>query len=66
MTLPQRMRAAAQTLEELSSLYGYRFPAESGWSANELRTEAEHLDTNTAQPNWDNCSGALADMGDGA
>ena len=56
------MRSAANTIEELSAHHGYRFPGEAGWSANELRAEATHLDTNTPQPNWDNCSGALADV----
>jgi hypothetical protein len=44
VTLPQRMRAAADTLNELSTLYGYRWPYEAAWSAQELHTEARHLE----------------------
>jgi hypothetical protein len=66
--LATRMRSAANTLEELSTLYGYRHPIEAAWSAHELRHELRHeadiLDTNTPHTNWDNCSGATADLGD--
>jgi hypothetical protein len=58
MTLEQRMRSAAATLEELSALYGYRFPHEAAWSATELRTEAQHLETTTPVGLYDvNCAG---------
>jgi hypothetical protein len=43
MTLAERMRDAADALEEVSALYGYKFPDEAGWSANELRGEAKHV-----------------------
>jgi hypothetical protein len=61
--LPRRMRDSANTIEEVSALYGYRWPGETGWSATELRHGAEHLDKNTPPTNWDSCSGALADTG---
>jgi hypothetical protein len=51
------MRAAADTLEELSTLYGYRWGYEIGWSAQELHHEARKLEADTPNPNWDNCSG---------
>lgn len=60
LSLPARMRDAADTLEELSALYGYRFPYEASWSPQELHNEARVLDADTPQPpiaNWDNCSG---------
>jgi hypothetical protein len=43
MTLTERMHTAADTLEEISALYGYKFPDEQGWSAAELRGEAKHV-----------------------
>lgn len=58
MTLSARMRTAADTLEELSALYGYRHPAEQGWSAQELRAEAKHVPDNI--PDYSGCSGARA------
>jgi hypothetical protein len=61
--LPRRMRDAANTIEEVSALYGYRHPVEAGWSATELRHEAEHLDKNTPPTDFGACSGALADTG---
>jgi hypothetical protein len=57
--LAARMRSAANTLEELSALYGYRHPLEQGWSARELRHEATIIDTNTPHTNWDNCCGQV-------
>ena len=42
--LSSRMRDAAEVLEEISALYGYKFPEEAGWSAAELRHEAEHVE----------------------
>jgi hypothetical protein len=42
--LSERMIEAANTLEELSAKYGYRHPDEAGWSADELRREAEHVE----------------------
>lgn len=58
-TLPARMRAAADTLEELSKLYGYRWGYEIGWSPQELHHEARILEAADTPPNtnWDNCSG---------
>lgn len=43
MKLSQRVLEAANTLEEISALYGYKYPHEQGWSATELRHEAEHV-----------------------
>lgn len=40
MTLPDRMRQAADTLEEASALYGFGHPGDVAWSPQELRTEA--------------------------
>jgi hypothetical protein len=42
-SLHDRMCDAAEVLEELSALYGYKFPNEAGWSATELRHEAQHV-----------------------
>lgn len=42
--LATRMREAADTLEDVSDVYGYRFPVEAGWSAKELRYEAAHIE----------------------
>jgi len=44
--LPERMIQAAILLEELGKEYGYPFPGNCSWTANQLRTEAERL----AQP----------------
>ena len=41
LSLPDRMRAAADTLEEANALYAYY--ANAPWSASELRTEAGHV-----------------------
>lgn len=41
--LHERVIEAANTLEEISALYGYKFPNEAGWSATELRHEAQHV-----------------------
>ena len=41
LSLPDRMRAAADTLEEANALYAYY--ANAPWSASELRTEADHV-----------------------
>ena len=38
-----RMRSAADVLEEISAMYGYKFPDEASWSAHELRYEAQQL-----------------------
>jgi hypothetical protein len=66
MNLPQRMRDAANTLQELSTLYGYQHPNQADWSATELRHIAADIENATPKP-WDgNCSGALADLGEGA
>jgi hypothetical protein len=44
--LADAMRAAADTLEAVSGLYGAQhYPAEYPWSATELRREAEHVET---------------------
>lgn len=42
--LHDRMIDAAGILEEISALYGYKFPNEQGWSATELRAEAKHVE----------------------
>jgi hypothetical protein len=55
--LGPRMRSAADTLAEVSALYGYRFPNEAGWSATELRSEAKHLETTTPGLCDVNCAG---------
>lgn len=61
-SLAQRMRDAADTLEEASTMYGYRHPCEAGWSADELRSEARHVESST--PDYTGCSGACANLGD--
>ena len=43
-TLPARLRAAAEVLEELSALAGYKHLAYIGWNADSLRREAEVLE----------------------
>ena len=43
LSLPDRMRAAADALEEVSALYGYPRTQHAPWSADELRTEAVHV-----------------------
>lgn len=56
--LARRMRDAANVLEEVSALYGYRFPNEQGWSATELRREAEHVTYTNPSGLYDvNCAG---------
>jgi hypothetical protein len=60
-TLAQRMRAAADILEELSALYGYRHPDETDWSAKELRAEAGKQPS--AAPDYSGCAGACVDLG---
>lgn len=63
-SLPERMRSAAQTLTEVSLLYGYRHPHEQGWSATELRHEADLIDTTTPPTSdWDNCAGHVYEGG---
>jgi len=49
-TLPARLRAAADTLEELSALIGVSLsPRHTVWTADELRIEATELDRTTPQ-----------------
>jgi hypothetical protein len=56
--LGARMRTAANTIEEVSALYGYRFPNEAGWSASELRHEAQHATNVNPSGLYDvNCAG---------
>jgi hypothetical protein len=50
MSLPGRLRVAADTLEELSALYGHKKPAEVQWFAMELREEADKLDWKEVTP----------------
>lgn len=45
--LADRMRQAADTLEEVSSLFGYPVPSMADWSAADLRCEAEHVGNET-------------------
>jgi len=40
---PAEMREAADTLEHINRLYGFR-PDYAGWSPKGLRAEADHLD----------------------
>lgn len=42
--LYERMRAAADTLLEVASLYGYPHPETATWHALELRHEADILE----------------------
>lgn len=42
-SLSERMRLAADTLEEVCELYDYLNPASGEWSAESLRQEAEVL-----------------------
>jgi hypothetical protein len=42
--LSERMREAAQTIEEVSELYGYSDPKFGSWSAFSLRLEADHVE----------------------
>lgn len=44
-TLPQRLREAASTLEEMSALAGYTHLAYVGWSAETLRQQADAMDS---------------------
>ena len=55
--LSERVLEAANTLEEISALYGYKFPDEAGWSASELRHEAAIIHTDTLQADYEGCSG---------
>jgi hypothetical protein len=56
------MRDAANTLEEASALYGYHEPIHAGWSASDLRREAEHVEAETPTPLYDvNCAGYVGD-----
>lgn len=45
MSLAERMRAAADTLEELSVLYEAAIPTHYPWTPHRLRIEAEHVDS---------------------
>jgi hypothetical protein len=42
--LADKMRTAADVLEEVSDLYGYQYPQHANWSASELNREAEHVE----------------------
>lgn len=42
--LPARMRDAADTLEEVSALYGYKEPDHAPWDAESLRGESRTLE----------------------
>jgi hypothetical protein len=44
VTLSERMRDAADTIEELSAYYGYFHPDTVAWSADELRHESRTLE----------------------
>lgn len=41
--LPERLRTAADTIEELSALYGYSWPDTISWDAQMLRNTADGL-----------------------
>lgn len=43
LSLPDRMRAAADTLREVSALYGYRGVDHVKWCPAELLVEAAHV-----------------------
>lgn len=43
-SLPARMRDAADTLEEVSALYGYKEPSHAPWDAESLRGESRTLE----------------------
>lgn len=45
--LPQRMLAAADTVEEVSRVYDYMTPSAAEWSAARLRHEAQHVEADT-------------------
>lgn len=47
--LAERMRQAAETVEEASALYGYRVPEAVNWSAEMLRREAAHVAAESPQ-----------------
>lgn len=40
----ERMREAADTLEEASRVYGYIHPEDAWWTPKQLRTEAVHVE----------------------
>lgn len=42
-SLASRMRSAAEVLEEVSALYGYRYPEHANWTARDLRVESGHV-----------------------
>ena len=44
LTLPDRMRQAAEVLEEVSALYGYN-PAYGLWNAETLTNEADVIES---------------------
>jgi hypothetical protein len=44
LPLPERMRLAAETLSEVSALYGYGTPEAAEWTAQDLRGEADALE----------------------
>jgi hypothetical protein len=43
-TLPARLRAAAETLAELSAMAGYRWVQHVAWTADSLKREADVLE----------------------
>ena len=45
--LHERMLDAAETLTEVSALYGYHYAERIPWSPAELRTEAPHVEADT-------------------
>lgn len=47
LSLPRRLREAADVLEEVSALNGYQHLALVVWNADSLRDQAELLDTDT-------------------
>jgi hypothetical protein len=44
LSLPDRMRAAAEVLGEVSALYGFEHPQQVAWTPAELRGEADDLE----------------------
>lgn len=45
LTLPQRLREAADVVQELSALVGYPNPDCAPWDARSLRTEASVIES---------------------
>jgi hypothetical protein len=53
-TLPERMSDAADTLEEVSALYGFAHPEHAQWTAADLRAEMTTLRRESHSDNYGN------------